>query len=54
MDKVEAVVNKLFHNSMVYFNIWIKSQAVGNRALAKDFRLEIIEKNQFSELWHNS
>lgn len=48
MDKVESVVNKLFHNSMVYFDTWIKSQAVGNRALAKDFRLEIIEQNQVS------
>ncbi|OOG74950.1 hypothetical protein B0E43_10690 [Algoriphagus sp. A40] len=48
MDNVEEVVNKLFQNSLVYFDTWYNSQNLKNRTLAKAFRLEIIEQNQNS------
>ncbi|HSF54808.1 MAG TPA: hypothetical protein VLA71_13725 [Algoriphagus sp.] len=48
MDKVEEVVNKLFQNSLVYFDTWYNSQNLKNRALAKAFRLEILDQNQNS------
>lgn len=48
MNKVEGVLNKLFQNSLVYFDSWIKSQALNNRALAKTFRLEIIDQEKVS------
>ncbi|GAA0878348.1 hypothetical protein GCM10009119_13160 [Algoriphagus jejuensis] len=48
MDKVEEVVNRLFQNSLVYFDNWIKNQNLSNRALAKTFRLDIIEQKQES------
>lgn len=48
MDRVEAVFNKLFSNSLVYFDSWIKSQALNTRALAKTFRLDIIEQERVS------
>jgi len=48
MDRVETVLNKLFSNSLVYFDSWIKSQALNTRALAKTFRLDIIEQDKVS------
>ncbi len=48
MDKVEDVVNRLFHNSLVYFDTWIQNQNLSNRALATTFRLDIIDQNQVS------
>lgn len=48
MDQIERVFNKLFANSLVYFDTWIKGQNLGNRALAKSFRLDIIEQDQES------
>ena len=48
MDKVEGVLNKLFSNSLVYFDSWIKSQALNTRALAKTFRLDIIDQDKAS------
>ncbi|MBN7812375.1 hypothetical protein J0A68_15590 [Algoriphagus sp. H41] len=43
MNRVEEVLNRLFYNSMVYFDTWIKGQSLSNRALAKSFRLHIVE-----------
>lgn len=43
MNRVEQVMNRLFYNSIVYFQDWYQSQAAENRSLAKTFRLEIIE-----------
>lgn len=48
MDKVEEVVNRLFQNSLVYFDNWIINQNLSNRALAKTFRLDIVEGNRES------
>ena len=48
MDRVETVLNKLFSNSLAYFDSWIKSQALNTRALAKTFRLDIIEQDKVS------
>lgn len=48
MDKVEEVVTKLFQNSLVYFDTWYNSQNLANRALAKSFRLDIIDSKQNS------
>lgn len=48
MDKVEDIVTKLFQNGVTYFDTWIKSQALSNRALARDFRLEIVNHDQVS------
>lgn len=48
MDRVEEIVNKLFQNSLEYFDNWYKSQNMSNRALAKSFRLDIIEPNMVS------
>jgi hypothetical protein len=43
MDRVEAVVNKLLSNSIVYFDEWMRNQKLSNRALASSFRLKIID-----------
>jgi hypothetical protein len=43
MDRVESVVNKLFSNSITYFDNWLQNQKLSNRALATNFRLEIID-----------
>jgi hypothetical protein len=48
MDRVEEIVNKLFQNSLEYFDNWYKSQNLQNRALAKSIRLDIIEPKQNS------
>lgn len=48
MDRVEEIVNKIFQNSLEYFDNWYKSQNLQNRALAKSIRLDIIEPNQNS------
>ena len=45
MNRVEQVMNRLFYNSLLYFQDWYQSQALDNRSLAKTFRLEIIEPN---------
>lgn len=43
MNRVEQVMNRLFFNSLLYFQDWYQSQASENRALAKTFRLQIIQ-----------
>ena len=48
MDRVEELVNRLFYNSVTYFDTWIKSQVLSNRSLARDFRLDIVEQDQVS------
>src|SRR5690606_29727064 len=48
MDKVEAVINKLFSNSISYFDNWMQNQKLSNRALASSFRLEIIDDKPVS------
>lgn len=48
MDRVEAVVNKLFSNSITYFDNWIQNQKLNNRALANSFRLDIIDDKPVS------
>jgi len=48
MDRVEEIINKLFQNSLEYFDSWYKSQNLNNRALAKSIRLDIIEPKQNS------
>ena len=48
MDKVEDVLNRLFYNSLVYFDSWLRNQTLSNRALASEFRLDIIEGSPVS------
>lgn len=48
MEQIEGILNKLFRNSLVYFDSWIKSQALNTRALAKAFRLDIIDQHRES------
>jgi hypothetical protein len=50
MNRVEEVLNRLFYNSLVYFDAWIKDQALSNRALAKSFRLDIVEPDRVSKV----
>ncbi len=43
MDMIENVVNRVFHNSLNYFDTWMKMQVMENRDLARSVRLEIID-----------
>lgn len=43
MDMIENVVNRVFHNSLDYFDTWMKMQVMENRDLARSVRLEIID-----------
>lgn len=43
MNRVEQVLNRLFYNSLLYFQDWYQKQALENRSLAKTFRLEIVQ-----------
>jgi hypothetical protein len=43
-DLVNQILNKGIANSLVFFNDWIKDHATYDRKLAKNVRLEIVEK----------
>ena len=44
LDMIENVVNRVFKNSVSYFDTWMKLQVMENRHLARTVRLEIIDQ----------
>jgi hypothetical protein len=41
MDMIENVVNRVFKNSLTYFDTWMKMQVMEHKELAKNVRMEI-------------
>jgi hypothetical protein len=48
VDMIENVVNRVFLNSLNYFDAWMKIQVMENRDLARTVRLEIIDEAKTS------
>lgn len=48
LDMIENVVNRVFKNSISYFDTWMKLQVMENRHLARTVRLEVIDQAKSS------